>query len=219
MTRAAVASLLALFLLITVGCLSPDDPDRRTKQGAVIGAATGAAAGAVVGNQSGNPRTGAAVGAVVGGAAGAAIGRRMDQQQRELEQIPGVQVERPSETELNVVLTNDVLFDFDSAALRPESRNALRDMADVFQRYSDTMISVEGHADSTGRAEYNLGLSQRRAQSVADFLSGQGVSRSRIVARGHGDTRPKASNATAEGRQLNRRVEIHVRAVEQAGSM
>ncbi|HVT46002.1 MAG TPA: OmpA family protein [Thermoanaerobaculia bacterium] len=193
-------------------CISADDPNRRTKQGAAAGAATGAAAGAVIGKQSGETTTGAAIGGVVGAAVGAAIGRRMDQQERELRQIEGLDVERTAEDELNVVIRNDILFDFDSAALRSESRQALREMSGVFSRYTDTTITVEGHADSTGRAAYNQTLSERRAISVKNYLVDQGVASRRIIARGYGDTRPRESNATPEGRQLNRRVEIHVKA-------
>jgi outer membrane protein OmpA-like peptidoglycan-associated protein len=202
-------------LMVSTACLSPDDPHRRTKQGAAVGAAAGAAAGAAVGSRSDNPRTGAVVGGVVGGAVGAAIGRRMDQQQQELQQIEGIEVTRTAEDELSVVLRNEVLFDFDSAALRPASRRTLEDMSQVFRRYDDTMIVVDGHTDSVGAAAYNQTLSERRARSVSDYLVNQGVARNRITARGFGQTQPRASNATPEGRQLNRRVELSIRAIPQ----
>src|SRR6185295_16725307 len=100
-------------------------PNRKTKRGATIGAVAGAIAGAVIGNQSGNNRTGAVVGAAAGAAVGGAIGRRMDKQEQELRQIEGVEVTRPSEGEINVQLTNDILFDTDSSALRSASRSTL----------------------------------------------------------------------------------------------
>lgn len=211
--------VLGVFILTTMGFarISADDPRRRTKQGAAVGAATGAVVGGVIGAQQDHPRTGAVAGAVVGGAIGAAIGRRMDQQERELRQIQGIDVERTAQDELNVVVRNEVLFDFDSAALRPASRTTLRDMASVFNRYTDTWIYVEGHADSTGTDSYNMDLSQRRANSVRGYLIDQRVGGSRIVATGYGERRPRATNETAEGRQLNRRVEIHVKAIPQAG--
>lgn len=206
MIRKALVFILAVLF---IACAT------KTQTGAAVGAATGAAAGAVIGKQSGDPRTGAVVGGVVGGAIGAAIGRRMDQQERELRQIEGVEVSRPSEGEIEVRLTSDILFDFDSAALRPASRTTLRELAQTFARYSDiNFLSVEGHTDSTGAYQYNMDLSQRRANSVRSFLVGQGVPRARIVARGFGESQPKESNATPEGRQLNRRVEIHIRAEE-----
>jgi outer membrane protein OmpA-like peptidoglycan-associated protein len=211
MRRAAALSLIAIF---AVACASsnPDDQNEKAKRGAGIGAAAGAVVGAVIGNQSGNPRTGAAVGAAIGAAAGAAIGHRMDQQQKELQQIPGVEVSRPAENEIAVQLTNDILFDFNSAALRPESRQTLRDLASNFQRYPDETISVEGHTDNVGLIDYNQNLSERRAYSVKDYLVTEGVPSARVTAVGYGETRPKASNDTPEGRQLNRRVEIHIRA-------
>ena len=187
----------------------------KTQTGAAVGAGAGAAAGAVIGNQSGNPRTGAAVGAAVGGAIGAVIGRRMDQQEKELRQIEGVDVSRPSEGQIDVRLTSDILFDTDSAALRSESRATLRELADTMKKYSDiNVVEVEGHTDSTGADDYNMDLSRRRASSVRDYLVDQGISSANISARGFGETSPKATNGTAEGRQLNRRVEIRIRARE-----
>jgi outer membrane protein OmpA-like peptidoglycan-associated protein len=200
-----------LALLVLVSCTTTD-PDVRAKRGAAIGAAAGAIAGAVIGNQSGNPQTGAVVGAIVGAGVGTAIGRRMDQQQEELRQIEGVEVTRTAEDELNIVLLNNILFDYDSATLRPESRRALREMAGVFVRFDDTTIEIEGHTDSIGSDAYNQGLSERRAGSVAGYLAEEGVAWSRMRTIGYGRTRPVADNATPEGRQLNRRVEIHVRA-------
>jgi len=143
-------SVLIIATLFALSCASsnPDDQNQKTKRGAGIGAAAGAIAGAIIGNQTGNPRTGAAVGAAIGAAAGGAIGHRMDQQQKELQQIPGVEVTRPSETEIAVQLTNDILFDFNSAALRPESQTTLRDLAANFKRHQDETVSIEGHTDN-----------------------------------------------------------------------
>jgi len=210
-------SVTLLATLVFVACATtPDDPNQKAKRGAGVGAAAGAVVGAVIGNQSGNNRTGAVVGAAAGAAIGAAIGHRMDQQQKELQQIPGVEVTRPSEGEIAVRLTNDILFDFNSATLRPESRSTLRDLAANFQRYPDEEISVEGHTDSVGDDAYNQRLSEQRAYSVKDYLVGEGVPSSRITSVGYGETRPKETNSTPEGRQLNRRVEIHIRATAQS---
>jgi outer membrane protein OmpA-like peptidoglycan-associated protein len=193
---------------------SKDDPNAKAKRGAGIGAAAGAVAGAVIGNQSGSNRTGAVVGAAAGAAIGAAIGHRMDQQEKELREIQGVEVTRPSEGEIAVRLTSDILFDLDSAALRPESRSTLRELASNFQRYPDEVIDVEGHTDSSGTTEHNQVLSERRANSVRDYLVDNGVPSRSITAVGYGETRPKSTNSTPEGRQLNRRVEIHIRATQ-----
>jgi outer membrane protein OmpA-like peptidoglycan-associated protein len=207
-------SVLLLVTLFAVACAT--DPNAKAKRGAGIGAAAGAVAGAVIGNQSGNNRTGAVAGAAVGAAVGAAIGHRMDKQEQELRQIPGVEVTRPSEGQIDVKLTSDILFDVDSSSLRSESRTTLRDLANNFQQYPDELIDVEGHTDSTGTSSYNASLSDRRANSVRTYLVDNGVPSRSVSATGYGETRSKASNDTPEGRQLNRRVEIHVRAVPQS---
>lgn len=215
LTHWSLSVLTVITMVLAAACVSSDDPNKRAKKGAAIGAVTGAAAGAVIGNQSDNPKTGAVVGAAVGAGVGAAIGHMMDKQQRELEQIEGVEVIRTAEDEINVVMENDILFDFDSAALRAASRQSLRDMANVFVEYPETRIDISGHTDSIGSAAYNQNLSERRAQAVTRYLTSQGVSSTRISTRGYGESLPTASNETAAGRQLNRRVEIQITAIPQ----
>ena len=210
--------VLILIAVFAFACASgTDDPNRKTKRGAAIGAVAGAVAGAVIGNQSGNNRTGAVVGGAVGAGVGAAIGRRMDKQEQELRQIEGVEVTRPSEGEINVRLANNILFDTDSSNLRSASRTTLNELARNFAQYPDNVITVEGHTDSTGTDQYNQRLSERRASSVADYLIDSGVPSSAITVFGYGELRPASTNDTVEGRQLNRRVEIHIRARETAG--
>lgn len=205
------ATVLMLTLVFAMACAS-GDPNQKTKRGAAIGAAAGAVAGAVIGNQSGNNRTGAVAGAAAGAAIGGLVGRRMDKQEQELRQIQGVEVSRPSEGEIEVRLTSDILFDVDSSALRAESRATLRDLATNFRSYSDTnVVEVAGHTDSTGSDDHNMTLSQNRAGAVRNYLVSEGVPSSSITARGYGETQPKGSNNSPEGRQLNRRVEIHIR--------
>jgi outer membrane protein OmpA-like peptidoglycan-associated protein len=207
------ASILLLATILAVACAT-NDPNQKAKQGAGAGAAAGAVIGAIIGNQGGNNRTGAVVGAAAGAAIGAAIGHRLDKQQQELQQIPGVEVSRPSEGEIAVNLTNDILFDFNSSSLRTESRQTLRDLAANFRNYPDEQVTVEGHTDLVGTPSYNQTLSDQRASSVSSFLIDEGVPSSRITSIGYGETRPKASNDTPEGRQVNRRVEIHIRATQ-----
>src|SRR5438128_8197883 len=212
------SSLLLFAAVFAASCAStptdPNDPNGKAKRGAGVGAAAGAIVGAIIGNQSGSNRTGAAVGAAAGAAIGAAIGHRMDKQQKELQQIPGVEVTRPAENEIAVGLTNDILFDFNRADLRPESKSTLRTLANNFRQYPDEVITVEGHTDNVGSPEYNQGLSERRAHSVRSYVIDEGVASSHVEARGYGESRPKATNSTPEGRQLNRRVEIHIKATQ-----
>lgn len=210
--------VLILIAVFSFACATTDDdPNRKTKRGAAIGAVVGGVAGAVIGNQSGSNRTGAVIGAAAGAAVGAAVGRRMDKQEQELRQIQGVEVTRPSEGEISVRLTNDILFDHNSSALRSASRTTLNELAGNFRQYPDNLIIVEGHTDSTGTAQYNQRLSEQRASNVADYLIEGGVRASAITVFGFGESRPKSSNDTAEGRQANRRVEIHIRAAETSG--
>lgn len=208
-----IASILVLMLAAPVAFAQTDEHGK-TKRGAAIGGVAGAIVGGVLGNNrgSGNAKRGAAIGGAVGAATGAIVGAMMDKQERELRQIEGVNVQRVGNDELAVSVKNDVLFDYNSAALRSASRDALREMADVFQKYPDTSIRVEGHTDSRGSASYNQRLSERRADAVARYLEGTGVRNSRIDAVGYGKSQPRASNDTANGRQLNRRVEIRIKA-------
>ena len=205
-----------LVALMSTAAFAQDTATTRdkTKKGAVIGGVAGAIAGAIIHNNrgSGNAKRGAVVGGVVGAATGAIVGAMMDKQERELRQIEGIDVARTDEDELKVTMRNEILFDYDSSSLRSSSRDELREMADVFSKYGDTTIVVAGHADSTGSEAYNQRLSTRRASSVAGYLEDLGVRGSRIDAVGYGETRPKASNSSASGRQQNRRVEIYIRA-------
>lgn len=211
--KKTLAALLTM-LLCSAPLFAQTDDHAKAKKGAVIGGLAGAIAGAVLGNNRGHhsAKRGATVGVLAGGAAGAIIGAMMDKQERELRQIQGVDVVRTSPGELKVTVKNDVLFDYNSAGLRSASRAALRDMADVFDKYPRTTILVQGHTDSTGSASYNQLLSERRADSVANYLENLGVRGARIDAEGFGESSPRATNGTASGRQLNRRVELHIRA-------
>ena len=208
------AAMLIALLAVTPAFADVASERDKTKKGAAIGGIAGAIVGGVLGNNrgSGNAKRGVAIGGVVGAATGAIVGAMMDRQERELRQIEGVDVTRIDEDELKVTVKNEVLFDYNSTALRSVSRDALEEMADVFERYPDTTIVVAGHADSTGSASYNQRLSERRADSVSRYLENLGVRGSRIDPVGYGESQPRASNNTASGRQLNRRVEIHVRA-------
>src|SRR5436305_10846516 len=208
-----LVTILTVILAVPLFAQTTDD-HAKTKKGAAIGGTLGAVFGAVIGNNKGHhsSKRGAVVGGVAGAAAGAIVGAMMDKQERELRQIQGVSVTRTAPDELNVTVRNEVLFDFNSSALRSASRDSLREMANVFEKYPNTTIEVAGHTDSIGSASYNQRLSERRAGSVANYLEGLGVRSSRIDAIGYGKSQPRATNSTAAGRQLNRRVEIHVRA-------
>lgn len=107
-----------------------------------------------------------------------------------------------------IVSLSDILFDFDKATLRRNVEFNLVKIAAILNQFEEMKILIEGHTDSIGTEEYNLGLSQRRAQAVQEFLISQGVSESRLSSEGYGESRPVADNGTEEGRQLNRRVDL-----------
>ena len=209
-------SYTLIFALVATTAYAADPATSRDKtaKGAVIGGVAGAIAGAIIHNNrgSGNAKRGAVIGGAVGAATGAIVGAMMDKQERELRQIEGIDVTRTDDDELRVTMRNEILFDYNSASLRSSSRDELREMAQVFNRYNDTTIVVQGHTDSTGSDSYNQRLSERRASSVTGYLEDAGVRGSRIDSVGYGESRPRASNGSANGRQQNRRVEIFVRA-------
>jgi outer membrane protein OmpA-like peptidoglycan-associated protein len=210
--RAAAAFALAVFTTGTAaGCASLN----RTERGAIIGAATGAAVGGVVGKVAGSTTKGAIIGAVVGGAAGAVIGREMDQKAEQMDtQIENGQVERVGEGIL-VTFESGILFDFDSSVLRPEARDNLASLArSLGDMTADVELLIAGHTDSVGTDDYNYRLSERRAQSAADYLMTRGIPPARINITGLGESEPVASNDTDQGRQLNRRVEVAIYASE-----
>jgi len=206
-----MAATLTVLLLATTAFAQVDD-HAKAKRGAIIGGIAGAIAGGVISNNRNghSGKRGAIVGGLAGTAAGAIVGAMMDKQERQLRQIPGVDVTRTADNELKVTVKNDVLFDYNSAGLRSASRSSLREMANVFDQYPNTTLNVQGYTDSTGSNSYNERLSERRASSVANYLESLGVNGSRVETVGYGESRPRASNRSASGRQLNRRVEIHI---------
>jgi outer membrane protein OmpA-like peptidoglycan-associated protein len=193
---------IALVALILSGCKSMN----KTQKGAVIGTAGGGAVGAIIGKAAGNTALGAIIGAAVGGATGAVIGHKMDKQAKEIQnKIPGATVERVGEG-INVTFNEKILFGFDKSDLSAAAQSNLDKLASVLKEYPDTDIEIQGHTDSKGTDDYNMKLSERRANTVADYLRSKGISSSRITTKGFGKTAPIASNDTEEGRAQNRRV-------------
>ncbi|MEX0836687.1 MAG: OmpA family protein [Gemmatimonadota bacterium] len=174
----------------------------------------GAAAGAVVGGLTSGTARGAIIGAAVGGAAGAAIGAVMDSQAEDLQdKLPNARVERVGEG-IAVTFDSGILFGFDSSALQSAGQQNLRDLVASLEEYEGTEVLVVGHTDSTGSAEYNQSLSERRAAAARTFLIGAGLDAGRVRAVGMGENEPIASNDTEAGQQQNRRVEVAIFASE-----
>lgn len=213
-SRSFVGAAAALSLLGAAACTTdPVTGERRVSKAAIgagIGAALGAGTGALVGGK--RNRTEAIVGAGIGAIAGGAIGAYMDKQERELRaKTAGTDVEvvrKGDEILLNI--PSGVTFATNSYAVQPQFRRTLDDVASTLASYSQTYIDVYGHTDSTGNDSINVPLSQNRAQAVANYLATRGVASARIGTQGFGAGQPVASNATPEGRQQNRRVEIKI---------
>jgi outer membrane protein OmpA-like peptidoglycan-associated protein len=194
---------------IVAACSNGQGPSERVGSGAAIGAVLGGITGAIVARDD---AAGALVGAGIGAIAGAAVGDYLDKQEaalkRDLEGT-GATVTNTGE-ELLVNLPSEVTFDFDSAAIKPQFVRPLAEMTGTLNRYPESLIDIIGHTDSVGTEAYNQALSQRRADSVANFMTNRGVVRERIVAYGQGELYPIASNETEAGRAQNRRVEIRI---------
>lgn len=200
----------------------------KTGKGAAIGAGAGAVIGGLLGNKSGNTATGAILGAAIGGVGGAAVGRYMDKQKKKLEEDlkrnnppngtgkpeEEVKVEREGEG-IKVILGSGILFDVGKADLKSQIKENLKKVAETLKEYKDTEILITGHTDSDGSDELNLKLSERRASAVINYLSGLGVSLSRLKMQGLGETQPIADNSSTAGKQKNRRVEIAIYANEE----
>lgn len=208
MRRLLILTLITVFLIAGMNCASMS----RKEKGAAIGGATGAVVGGVIGKAAGSTVIGAILGAAVGGAAGLYIGSYMDKQAAEMERdLEGARIERVGEG-IKITFDSGILFDVDKATLKAASEENLANLAEILQKYEDTDILLEGHTDSTGTEEHNLTLSKQRAQSVSNYLAQLGVNPTRFTTMGYGESQPIATNDTAEGRQLNRRVDLAIMA-------
>ncbi len=197
---------LGLAALALVGCATPNPAVDNHATGALLGAAAGAAAGNLIRGDS----RGTLVGAAAGALAGAAIGNALDRQAAELQQGlagSGAGVVNTG-SQLVVNLPEAITFATGSAALDRAFVDEIALVAASLGRYPETTVEIIGHTDNVGSENYNLGLSQRRAQAVADVLLAEGVAPWRIRTRGVGFSRPVATNDTEAGRAANRRVEI-----------
>ena len=207
---ASTAALLA-------GCASQNPYDNqppssnKTATYGGLGALAGAAAGALINHD--NRGKGALIGAAIGGASGAGYGYYADKQEAELRQSmqgTGVEVQRQGD-QIKLIMPGNITFATDSSEIVSNFYAPLNNLASSFKQFNQNSIEIVGFTDSTGSRQYNMDLSQRRAQSVATYLTAQGVDGTRLSTRGAGPDQPIASNATADGRAQNRRVEVNLR--------
>lgn len=201
-------------IALSVALLFPSCGASNTAKGGLLGAggggALGAGIGAIIGGGKG-AAWGAGIGAVVGGAAGTIIGNKMDKQKAELEKINGAQVESINDGQaIKVTFESGILFATNSSTLNAASQSALTSFATSLKNNPDTDVQILGHTDNTGSDAINNPLSEKRAQSVYNFLLSKGVAGTRMTSQGLGSSDPVAPNTTATGRAENRRVEVFI---------
>ncbi|MFZ0727559.1 MAG: OmpA family protein [Desulfobacterales bacterium] len=211
--RKTLCGVLAFLFLMA--CASQNTATKQ-QTGTAIGAGTGGAIGGVIGGsvaRKGHGAEGAIIGglagAVLGGLLGNQIGAYMDRQEAALRQAMAAataadeaSIQR-SEDVLIATFKSDLFFDFDSAALKPGASAELDRVAKVFNDYAKTSIEIQGHTDSSGPQDYNLALSERRANAVRDALVQRGVAPERLTTIGFGESQPISSSAA-----MNRRVTL-----------
>ncbi len=222
MKRRLISLLLSGALASACGDIpKPSDrPLENWESGALIGAGIGAVVGAVA--YSKDRTKGAVLGAVGGGLAGGAVGAYMDSQKKDLEknlakeiQAGQARVDSLPNHVVRITMTNSTAFDTNSSTIKPGFDSTMDKLADVVVRYGKTTLTVVGHTDNVGSAQYNQQLSERRARSVAQYLESKRVNPVRMAISGRGEEQPIASNSTEAGRQQNRRVELYVEPVVQ----
>ncbi|MFA7553406.1 MAG: OmpA family protein [Spongiibacteraceae bacterium] len=202
---------IAIGTVITLSACTtnPYTGDKQTSKAAIYGGSAAVVCGLVGAIESGKRARNAALGC---GAIGAGVGAYMDVQEAKLKeqlQGTGVSVVREGDN-IRLVMPGSITFETDQSQLRNNFYTTLNSVSLVLAKYADTSIRITGHTDSTGANQYNQQLSQQRAQSVANYLSSQGVDGQRLFVQGAGKNQPIADNATAEGRAANRRVELYI---------
>lgn len=210
-SKLSVVLPLAL-LIISCTTVNPYTGEQQTSRAIKYGAIGSVVCGLIGASESGKRARNAAAGC---GAIGAGVGAYMDVQEAELrEQLAGtgVQVQRNGD-QLDLIMPGNITFNTNEYNIRPDFYAALDSVATVLYKYQDTRLSVNGHTDSTGAADYNYNLSNRRATSVANYLASKGIDQNRILSQGMGPDYPIASNEDPAGRSMNRRVELQVVAI------
>jgi len=203
--------LIAIMMSLTlVGCSSvnPYTGQQETAKSTTY-SVLGGVGGAVVGALAGGGR-GALIGAAAGAAAGGGLGYYQDQQAKELRKKlsgTGVSIQQHGQA-IRLIMPNDITFPVNGSDVKSSSYRTLDNVATVLKKYNKNIIAVNGYTDSTGTVAYNDKLSEKRAISVSNYLTSQGVLPGRMTVHGYGPRDPIASNKTIQGREQNRRVEI-----------
>lgn len=207
-TIVVLAASLAL-----AGCQNMSDTQRRTAIGTGAGALAGAALGSAVGGSGTATRNMAVLGAAAGGIGTYVWSQRMEQQKLAMEQATqgtGVEVTQTADNQLRLNVPSDVSFDTNSAQIKPNLAPVLDRFAQTLNANPGSTVRIIGHTDNTGSDAINDPLSVNRAASTRQYLAARGVDPARIAIDGRGSREPIADNASAQGRAMNRRVEIYV---------
>ena len=215
---------LALAAGLAAGCQTTDpysgeSKTSRSTYGALIGAGAGAAIGMISGRDAKQRRERVLIGAGVGALSGGAVGAYQDRQENELRaqmRDSGFTVTRKGD-DIVLNMPGNITFRTASADLNAQFYKVLDGVALVAKKYDKTILEVAGHTDNVGGEAYNKQLSQRRADSVAQYLESKGVAQARIMTAAGGEDHPIASNATETGRAQNRRVEVTIAPIKQQG--
>ncbi len=210
--RSTMIIFSAAISLVACTTINPYTGEKQTSS-ATKGSAIGGVAGAILGAATasrGDRAKHALLGAGIGAIAGGGAGYYMDVQEAKLRQKlegTGVRVKRDG-NDIHLIMPGDITFETNSANLDSQFFSVLDSVATVLNEYKSTLVTIAGYTDSTGSAEHNQKLSEKRASTVAVYLNGRGVVKERLAAIGHGEQYPVASNTSVEGRSKNRRVEI-----------
>lgn len=209
---ATVAVFSGLSSCTTLDPYTREEKTSNAAKGAAIGAAAGVAVGLISGSSSSERKKRALIIGGAGALTGAGVGYYMDQQEMKLRQQldgSGVSVTRMGDN-ITLNMPGNITFAVDSSDISSDFYGILDSVALVLNEYNKTLVEVAGHTDSTGEAQYNQQLSERRAGSVAAYLRSRKVQAERLIAVGGGESYPVATNDTSAGRQANRRVEITI---------
>jgi len=214
------AALLATSLLTTTACVTNQETgEREFAIRTAAGSGIGAIAGYLLGDLIGGNRTAAIIGAGIGAIGGGAVGNYMDRQEARLRQQTagtGIDVVRQGDEIILRMPNEAITFAYNRADVQSQYFGTLNQIASVLAEFPSTAIDIYGHTDSTGSDSYNQSLSERRAQSVANYLASRGVNRVRMATQGFGESQLLVNPERSEAdRQANRRVEIRIAPVTQ----
>lgn len=209
--------IISIFIsALVISACTTTDPytgEQKVRKSVKYGAAGAIVCGLIGATKNSKNARNAAAGCA---AIGAGVGAYMDHQEAELRrelQGSGVQIRREGD-QIQLIMPSNITFNTGEYSVKSSFYPSLNSVAKVLYKYKDTLLDVIGHTDSVGKDDYNRDLSYKRAYSVSDYLNAQGVPNNRLSPLGLGESQPIADNNTANGRSLNRRVELYITAIE-----